>query len=101
MEPHHASGILALCRNPITGRAGCCARAASGHATAAPPNSVMNSHLFTRSFVANLHPGRQQVFQRVSTCGVRIGVAVDVPPLRSRRGDLVEDLRRLARMAVR
>src|SRR5215468_4753350 len=31
-----------LLRNPITGIAGCCARAASGHA-AAPPNSVMKS----------------------------------------------------------
>ena len=29
-------------RNPITGIAGCCARAASGHAAAAPPSSVMN-----------------------------------------------------------
>jgi len=28
-------------RNPITGIAGCCARAASGHATAAPPRSVI------------------------------------------------------------
>jgi hypothetical protein len=27
----------------------CCARAASGHATAAPPSSVMNSRLFNRS----------------------------------------------------
>jgi hypothetical protein len=27
----------------------CCARAASGHAAAAPPSSVMNSRLFTRS----------------------------------------------------
>src|SRR5262249_25394638 len=26
-------------RNPITGIAGCCARAVSGHATAAPPSS--------------------------------------------------------------
>ena len=33
----------AVSRNPITGIAGCCARAASGHATAAPPSSVMNS----------------------------------------------------------
>src|SRR5215470_16536276 len=31
----------AALRNPITGIAGCCARAASGHA-AAPPRSVMN-----------------------------------------------------------
>ena len=30
-------------RNPITGIAGCCARAASGNAAAAPPSSVMNS----------------------------------------------------------
>jgi hypothetical protein len=28
-------------RNPITGIAACCARAANGHATAAPPISVM------------------------------------------------------------
>src|SRR5262245_55694644 len=32
-----------LLRNPITGIVGCCARAASGHAAAAPPSSVMNS----------------------------------------------------------
>src|SRR5215831_11120759 len=30
-------------RNPITGIAACCPRAASGQATAAPPSSVMNS----------------------------------------------------------
>ena len=36
------SGDAAL-RNPITGTAGCCARAASGHAAAAPPSSVINS----------------------------------------------------------
>ena len=30
-------------RNPITGIAGCCARAESGHAAAAPPSSDMNS----------------------------------------------------------
>jgi len=33
-------------RNPITGKIGCCARAASGH-VAAPPSSVMNSRRFT------------------------------------------------------
>jgi hypothetical protein len=38
--------------NPITGMAGCCARAASGHAlaaighAAAPPSSVMNWRRF-------------------------------------------------------
>ena len=30
-------------RNPTSGIAGCCARAASGHAIAAPPTSVMKS----------------------------------------------------------
>ena len=38
----NCGGMLAM-RNPITGIAGCCARAASGHAAAAPPSSVMNS----------------------------------------------------------
>ena len=36
----------AVPKNPITGIAACCARAASGHATAAPPSSVMNSRRF-------------------------------------------------------
>jgi hypothetical protein len=35
--------------NPITGIAGCCARAASGQTAAAAPSSVMNARLFTRS----------------------------------------------------
>jgi hypothetical protein len=34
-------------RNPITGIAVCCARAASGHAAAAPPSKVMNSRRLT------------------------------------------------------
>ena len=46
--PRIASGDVAS-RNPITGIAGCCARAASGHAAAAPPSSVMNSRRFIRS----------------------------------------------------
>jgi len=40
-----ASGDL-LSRNPITGIAGCCARAASGHPATPPPTSVMNSRRF-------------------------------------------------------
>ena len=36
-------------RNPITGIPGCCARAASGHTTAAPPRSAMNFRRFTPS----------------------------------------------------
>jgi hypothetical protein len=31
-----------MSKNPITGIAGCCAFAATGHAAAAPPSSVMN-----------------------------------------------------------
>src|SRR5262245_41042742 len=34
------------CKNPITGIAGCCARAASGNAAAAPPMSVMSLRRF-------------------------------------------------------
>jgi hypothetical protein len=34
-------------KNPTTGIAGCCARAASGHAMIAPPSSVMNLRRFT------------------------------------------------------
>ena len=52
----------AMCRsrNPITGIAGCCARAASGHAAAAPPSSVMNSrrsHSITSSARASSDGG--------------------------------------------
>src|SRR5262245_7578501 len=36
-----------LSRNPITGIAGCCVRAASGDAAAAPPINVMNSRRLT------------------------------------------------------
>src|SRR2546422_4154247 len=39
----------ALLRNPITGVAGCCARAASGHAATAPPRGAMNARRLTRS----------------------------------------------------
>jgi uncharacterized protein YchJ len=34
---------------PITGIADCCARAASGHAAAAPPSSVMKARRFIRA----------------------------------------------------
>ena len=43
-------------RNPITGIAGCCARAASGHAAAAPPSSVMNSRRFTAQYLPCFRP---------------------------------------------
>src|SRR6476469_10280660 len=38
-----------LLRNPTTGVPACCARAASGQAVVAPPNSVMNSRLLIQS----------------------------------------------------
>jgi hypothetical protein len=44
-----ADAAVVLRRNPITGIAGCCARAAIGHVAAAPPRSVMNSRRLTRS----------------------------------------------------
>jgi len=34
---------VSLLRNPITGIAGCCPRAASGHVAAAPPSAANNS----------------------------------------------------------
>src|SRR5262249_57962077 len=38
--------IVCMLRMPITGIADCCARAASGHATAAPPSSDMRCRRF-------------------------------------------------------
>src|SRR5262249_1448372 len=43
-----SSGDRAL-RYPITGIAGCCARAASGHAAAAPPRAKINARRFIQS----------------------------------------------------
>jgi hypothetical protein len=50
VEPalHRLENVLMLSRYPITGIDGCCARAASGHAAAAPM-SVMNARRFIRS----------------------------------------------------
>ena len=39
-----------LLRNPITGIAGCCARAASGHASAELPSSLMNSRRLMEAY---------------------------------------------------
>ena len=54
-----SASVRAMCapRNPITGIAVCCARAASGHAAAAPPSSVMNSR---RSFDHLVGAGEQR-----------------------------------------
>jgi hypothetical protein len=55
-----SSGAMALgstaLRNPITGIADCCARAAIGYATAAPPRSVMNSRRFTARCLPYFQP---------------------------------------------
>src|SRR5262249_27788557 len=58
-----SSGDLAL-MNPITGMDACCPRAASGHATAVPPSSVMNWRLFTQS------PRRRGNLLRLAFCGM-------------------------------
>jgi hypothetical protein len=42
LEPYDSATIRRI-------RSGCCARAASGHAAAAPPSSVMNARLLIRS----------------------------------------------------
>src|SRR5262249_7786954 len=65
-------------RNPITGIAGCCARAASGHAAAAPPSSVELAplHSTTSSARESNLPGtlRPSAFF-ASPVGVRPGSA--------------------------
>jgi hypothetical protein len=58
------SSILALrsgepvCRKPITGIATCCARAASGHAAAAPPSAAIN---FRRPILTGIYPFRARL----------------------------------------
>src|SRR5262249_28518647 len=44
------------CDVPITGMVACCARAASGHAAAAPPSSVMNSRRLRSSMGSSPEP---------------------------------------------
>src|SRR6516164_4585821 len=53
-----------LPRTPITGIAGCCARAASGHAAAALAISVMNSRRFTLNIGGVLPPWRRRSVYR-------------------------------------
>src|SRR5215472_5155057 len=54
-------------RSPMTGIAGCCARAASGHAAAAPPSSVMN----WRRFMSNMELPRAMGDHRVGLSASR------------------------------
>ena len=85
-----------LLRKPIKGFAGCCARAASGHAAAAPPSSVMNSrrgaHSITSSARASSDSGMSMpsalaVFRFItSSClvGACTGRSLGLVPLRMR-----------------
>jgi len=67
-----------LLRNPITGIAGCCARATSGQATAAPPKSDMNS----RRLLSNMELPAPWVIARVGhRTSLRPGVAPERPNL--------------------
>jgi hypothetical protein len=58
-----------LLTKPTSGIAGCCARAASGHA-AAPPSSVMNS----RRFMSDNGPSSSPVPMRAKTAAAAIGL---------------------------
>ena len=62
----------------------------------APPRLGQGEPCEHRLIAADLHPGRQQVLQRVGAGGVGIGVAIDVAALGPRLFDAIEDLRRLA-----
>jgi hypothetical protein len=63
----------ALLRNPTTGIAGCCARAASGHA-AAPPSSVMKSRRFTAQYsrASDGNDSTPQLRQETVRCGISL-----------------------------
>ena len=67
-----ASG--ALRRNPTTGIAGCCARAASGQPAVAPPSSVINS----RRFMLPL-PGASGMSHLAQIIALRQGVGITAP----------------------
>jgi hypothetical protein len=55
--------LVPLLRKPITGIAGCCARAARDQATAAPPGSDMNSRRFIRTMIL---PPPATIFRRLN-----------------------------------
>ena len=90
-----AAGVIAP-RNPMVGSfAGCCARAASGHAAAAPPSSVMNSrryHSITSSARASsvggtVRPSALAVLRLMTSSnlvGCTTGKSAGFSPLRMR-----------------
>jgi type 1 fimbriae regulatory protein FimB/type 1 fimbriae regulatory protein FimE len=91
-----------LSRNPITGIAGCCARAASGHAAAAPPRSVMNSRRFLIAYRHGLRASElcdlqwSQVELNTGRLHVRRAKSGS-PSVHPLRGEEIRALRRLQR----
>src|SRR5262249_41990857 len=76
----YPSGVW-LSRNPITGIAACCARAASGHAAAAPPSSDMNARRFMSDTGLSLppaipHPSVGSTSKRRSLRSVYLGASL-------------------------
>ena len=73
---HAGDGICAVfaLRNPISGIVECCARAASGHATAVPPNTVMNLRRFmSLSFETSHRRPKTSTFQAKITSTYAFG----------------------------
>jgi len=77
--------------NPTTGLAGCCARAAGGHDTAAPPSATSNSR---RPMVTVMRPSRARcvngTYHATSVLsltggGTRRGLGNGAPPFRRRK----------------
>src|SRR5215831_7474964 len=59
-----------LLKMPITGIAGCCARATSGHVAVAPPSTVMNSRRRIALPKAGTTPNRTRLQQGFMTGGM-------------------------------
>jgi hypothetical protein len=68
----------------MSGIAGCCTRATTGHAAAAPPSSVMNSRrLMPASFPSQAYFLNWVTFCRPTNLRSRRGLAAFLPPDRA------------------
>src|SRR5262249_33149002 len=84
-----ASASEVLRRKPITGIAGCCARAARGHAAAAPPRSVMNARRLMEVLASGLAAARYHTVASERRCASQQKLRADVAARkRTRLGDL-------------